>query len=71
VLAGEAADQYVVVRDLGCDDLANVALGLFAEVLFLRDLGIFVPIRRKNTLASRSLVSQPDAADTAKQVDEL
>ena len=51
-------------------DRVNIAVRLFSEVSFVRNLGILVPIRRENALASRAVKGKAESPNATEQIDE-
>src|SRR5437868_4451297 len=71
-LAGEARKEDVVVRDVGCIDLRDVAGDpvVFAEVLDVCLLRVSIPFTREYAAAAGLLEPDPDASDPREQVNE-
>ena len=71
-LAGEAAQQHVMVRNVRCINLGDVAVdGMRAgEVGGVGLLRIAVPFTGEDALAANCFKGQSDPADTGKEIDK-
>lgn len=71
-LAGKAAEQDIVVGDVGSIDFGNVAVGGVAawKVLDVGLLRVGVPFAGEHALTAEFLKGHADAADAGEQVDE-
>ena len=71
-LARESAQQYVVVGNVVFVNLGNVTVQRMAalKVLGIGFLSVGIPFAGKDTFAADGLESQPDTANSGKQVDE-
>jgi hypothetical protein len=69
-LARKSSQQNVEVRDYFCFDLRDITVGRLAKVPFIGALGIFVPFRAKDALATRTFKRNPHAPDAGEEVNK-
>src|ERR1051325_1165411 len=69
-LAGKSGAENVERRNVGDGHGVNVAMRFLAEVGFVGDLRVLVPIAGENALAARALERDAEPANAAEEIDE-